>query len=312
MKNLISHILTNTKMSQKDLAAAIGVSGAQISKWKSGEPIPFGRKGELMEIAQIPSNFEVLELAGTEENIDQWIHHLRADVVPCLEHGLDDAFEDRDVAEENLLELLEIFQAFGLVKPYTAPQLIEHENGDISFTQEAFHNIAYETLVNLSDIRFWINSFVSFSGYSRELGEDYELTDLEGQIQDESFQIAAMHIDIKNIPTISADAFESLKRQARNNMAGLIQQYLLRLKLGSNRTPLVDLYDLVNISPNQLAIDAETFDGASYITMGDRYADLTYKNTMGMLNNLYSKIDKLETKIDQMNETITNIQEVSK
>lgn len=263
-----------------------------------------------MGIAQIPSNYELLELAGTQENIDQWILHLRDDVEPCLEHELGIEFRDKDVREGCLWWLLETFQAFGLAKPYTAPQLIEHEDGDIFFTQEVFHALAYEILENLSDIRFWINSFASYSKYNRELHD--ELLDLEGQIGTESFQTAAMHIDVKNYPAIDVDTFESFKNDARRNVANLVQQYLLQLKLGANTTPLVDLYDLLNKSPGQLAIDAETVGGASYLTLGDRFADLTYKNTMGMLNNLYSKIEELETKIDQMNETITNMQEAAK
>ena len=310
MKNLISYILHNTKMSQKDLAAAIGVSGAQISKWKSGEPIPWARSEELMGVAQIPSNYELLELAGTQENIDQWILHLRDNVEPSLEHELGIEFRDKDLGEACLRDLLDVFQAFGLAKPYTAPQLIEDEYGDISYTQEVFHTLAYEILENLSDIRFWINSFASYSRYNRELHD--VLLDLEGQIDTESFQVAAMHINVENFEVIDVDAFESFKNDARRNIANLIQQYLLHLKLGANTTPLVDLYDLLNKSPGWLAVDAETVGGATYLTLGDRFTDLTYKNTMGMLNNLYSKIEGLETKIDQLNETISNIQEVSK
>ena len=76
-KNIIEYIIANTDYRQKDLAAKLGVSGAQISKWKSGEFIPPDRAEVLRKLAGLFTNqIAWNELVKTKENASAWHAYL--------------------------------------------------------------------------------------------------------------------------------------------------------------------------------------------------------------------------------------------
>ena len=295
-KNLVTYILQNTKMTQKDLAAAIGVSGAQVSKWKSGESIPNERAEQLKEAAKIPDNYELLELAGSQDNIGMWVDHIQTEILPGLEFGLDDEFEDREMGELFLHMLLESFEGIGIPAPYPAPAAIDPQEEDIEplFVNQTFHDLAFEIIENLSEIRFWIERSIN---YSHKLTDDNDLGNLELSIYWESFRIAVTHIYAKNHKIVDAAAFEQYSRSARLDVADLIHEYLQELKYGANLTPQVDLYNLLLKTPGELTEEVEF---SHYIWSGDKFGDLTYKNTMSMLNALHEKLLELEQKVDAL------------
>lgn len=75
--NIIEYITKNTKFRQIDIANKLGVSRAQISKWKAGEYIPSDREEELIEIAGLFShNPEWAIWAKTEENAQDWMNYI--------------------------------------------------------------------------------------------------------------------------------------------------------------------------------------------------------------------------------------------
>jgi transcriptional regulator with XRE-family HTH domain len=71
--NYIDYISNNKGISQKELAEKLGVSTAQISKWKKGEKIPEDRQEQLHKIADIWSLWPTwVELVQTKENQTEW------------------------------------------------------------------------------------------------------------------------------------------------------------------------------------------------------------------------------------------------
>lgn len=79
-ENLIKLILKNKKCTQKELAHMVGVSPAQVSKWKSGEYISFEMGKRLKILADIGDRDpDVVLWTGGVEQADKWsrlIKHL--------------------------------------------------------------------------------------------------------------------------------------------------------------------------------------------------------------------------------------------
>ncbi|MET4695212.1 helix-turn-helix domain-containing protein [Endozoicomonas lisbonensis] len=76
--NIIDHIIRNTGLNQRDLANELEVSSAQISKWKSGDPIPSDRREQLNKIIDFSgTDSEWAVIAKTKDNSQAWVAYMK-------------------------------------------------------------------------------------------------------------------------------------------------------------------------------------------------------------------------------------------
>lgn len=157
--NLIERTLKSTNLSQVQLAEKLGVSPAQISKWKKGDTIPDERK---------------LELKGlmNEESVPQPLKNLFMEI---KDNYLDDdegLFADS--FDETVETLVSQMEAIGVVIPW---QYLEKsssfETRDDS--NENFANLVHDLLRNTQALEQWYEMFImdmDAPGQLFELGED--------------------------------------------------------------------------------------------------------------------------------------------
>ena len=77
--SLIELAVSAQGCTQRELALRLGVSPAQISKWKNGEHISFAMTDKLSELAcldDLDPDFDFL--AGSKEEAKKWVKLIRA------------------------------------------------------------------------------------------------------------------------------------------------------------------------------------------------------------------------------------------
>ena len=70
--NIIDYIIENKKLNQGAIGSALGISQAQISKWKSGDKIPNNRELELIELAELKDSCDEFKLFDTKTADSSW------------------------------------------------------------------------------------------------------------------------------------------------------------------------------------------------------------------------------------------------
>jgi transcriptional regulator with XRE-family HTH domain len=74
MKNVVSFLTKELGCTQKELAAQLGVSQAQVSKWKKGEHPSFSMREKMGALIGLPEDvdFDVVVLAGSVRMAQNW------------------------------------------------------------------------------------------------------------------------------------------------------------------------------------------------------------------------------------------------
>lgn len=297
--NIIEYIIKNKELKQKDLAETLGVSRAQISKWKSGEHIPHDREKELMEIAGLfgfSPSWAIL--VKTEENSQAWI-----DYMEHMNQIVDDTYSSPYFDDEAEIYTSIIIQALcelGLKIPEKAPEIKnDDESEDYEFSD--FDDFVYQYLTNYGPITTWCQKYLS-----EDDKDGYMLYDLQ---QDLSCHypifLTLKYIDNKLLEKNGFDLndLKSKLSEEENNARKDIHRLCLMLSelKVSFKT---DYYDLVNKHPYELD-DILTFSGAmryspnssvameEYFSFPDRLILAELRATRMLYEEINEKIDKL-------------------
>lgn len=296
--NLIEYILKNKNLKQKDLAESLGVSRAQISKWKSGESIPYDREKELTKLAGLFGfDPEWAVLVGTEENSQAW-----ADYMFHMNHMVEDThgsirFEDE--AEIYTQLVLKTLHELGLNIPENAPVIDEMSDSDeYNFTE--FDKFIFEYLTNYGAITTWCSEYI------------YEDHDDLFEIQDDIITHYPIYLTLQYIDKtlLEKNGFdlEILQKKLSSEIESAkkaLNKYCLQLT-SLNISIKTDYFDLVNKHPYQLD-DTVTFSNAMYHSPNPFVAIEEYfsfpekmilaeiRDTKALLEDINLKLDKLSS-----------------
>jgi transcriptional regulator with XRE-family HTH domain len=294
MKNIIQHILETTDLKQKDLAAMLKVSAAQVSKWKKGEYIPYGRLEELRQFAQLPGNYELIRLAGTEESIEFWKVWICESALPELDQGLD-YFDYEGEVEPNLERLLQLFERLGIEGPYHAPREIGlvDQDSDPACTNEKLMDLTMVILNNLSLLKYWFSNFICMRNHC-----DYDdpILEIEVDIEAELLNVTLLHLDQAKFDFLDVKILEELNRNTFRTVFDLLGEYHMQLAI-KNLPVFTDLYRLLKQFPETLDDEAMFFH---YAPGSDKYQNQSTKVMTAMLTDLRETVGKLERKVDAL------------
>jgi len=162
--NLIDYVLREKELKQKDLAQMLGVSAAQISKWKSGEDIPSNRELEIMRILgeddlTFASDLQWRQLTGSAEKAQAWVDYMGkmndelGDVYPS------DAFREEPefYTQAWLTELVDL----GLTLPNEVPNIEDPDpDNEEYYEYTAFDQLISDYLEAAAGIGNWCEHFL--------------------------------------------------------------------------------------------------------------------------------------------------------
>jgi len=248
--NIIDVITTKTNLKQMDIAKKLEVSRSQISKWKSGEDIPYERRQALNEMAGLfGDDTEWALLTKNPENAEDWINYftehqdfLDVDICRTL----------TDEAEVWVPQMLILFNLIGIKIPENA------RNTDMDIEEEEkegiskFSQLMTQYLESYSALMNWYDW--NFLSIDDENGEIFESTlDLQSYIVD----YALRYVDEKSLTDLGADLSKVSKKtkDARKEMSKLIEE-IVSIMLLNNIPIMKDYFDLINKEPYDLDDDS--------------------------------------------------------
>jgi hypothetical protein len=245
-----------------------------------------------MEPDQFPEHHRLIELAGSEENVESWRDYVREWILPNLDQPLEE-FEYEGDSELGLLKLLEVFDSLGLSgSKVLAPRAIEGLDSlnEVKFTNLEVHELAREILNNVSSIYFWANCFLRLGRLAEEGGE---LFDLEVSIEDHFFSIAVLHLKPEEFPIANQEFMEDFKINTVRKVSMLLNSY--HLELISHGLPIMaDLFGLLHSSPDTLDYEAMQF---VYAPDSSKFFSKEAKDITAMLGDISERLSVLENKI---------------
>jgi len=260
--SLVELALAAQGCTQRELAMKLGVSAAQISKWKNGEHISFDMEKKLSELAGIEdmdSNF--VALAGSIDDARKWIKLIRylADVAECsAETGYHTAPLVEDVGDDNCLlfwNTFSVLQDLGISIPWPFPKDLELcIAGDADDSEAIWENeiasLIYNMFKSLTNVYGFYAAFMSDLVFDDEL----DLFDTPAwELEYALLGVAASKLDIdkEKIP-----GFEQFKWKVESEVGGMVK--FLKERAFRAGVPLrAELMDLVIKSHEELGHAAE-------------------------------------------------------
>ena len=160
--NIIDIIISKTGMKQMDIAKKLGVSRAQVSKWKSGEDIPDNRREALNEMAGLfGDDTEWCLLTKTPENAENWIDFFVDYHEGCLE--VDPCSNISDYPESWVPTILALFNKVGIKIPEIAPNLYteDTDSDDFDYSEESsFYVLVKQYLESFAALINWYDDHI--------------------------------------------------------------------------------------------------------------------------------------------------------
>jgi transcriptional regulator with XRE-family HTH domain len=301
--NIIDFIIKKKKMKQTDIAKELGVSRAQISKWKSGEDIPIKRMKSLSEMAGLfGDDFEWCLLVKTPENAESWIrffsgyHDGYLDVTPC--HLLSDA------PEIYVPPILLLFDKVGIKIPEIAPRL--YGEGDEGDEEDEGEDVDFRDLVHQ-----YLESYAALINYNRQnIGELSDNDDVFENVLGIEYYIgdyALENVGRGILDKLGADhsIVAKVVSEARKNISKLIKE-IVEIQIKNNRPIMKDYYNLLKNDPYDLADEelAGIYKGLTVDSSIESLLPLFERTVLGhvklqtkLLEELHDKLDLLLKKL---------------
>lgn len=219
--SLIALVLDVHACSQKDLAARLGVSPAQISKWKKGEYMSQDMQAKLSEIAGIGDRVpEFVLMAGSVEDAMKWeklLHYLADLAADEAETGYHTyRLEEEDEADLLYWHTLSVLDEMGveLPNPFPAELDFDYEDHTASEAEDEarFEHLCAHPLVALirSIYKTYTDVYGFYAAYVSELIDELDLFDSPaGEIETNLLALAAAKLE--EIPTLAKN-FRDFKR----------------------------------------------------------------------------------------------------
>lgn len=205
---------------QKDLAARVGVSPTQISKWKSGERMSSDmekRFRDITGIGELDPRFVVS--AGSVSDAEKWeklIHHLAEDARFNDESGYDTypLQDDLGLLGWHTFHTLEEM-GVAIPKPFPAELDIDFDDPDLEedvyevLSTNPHTQLIRKVFKSLTDIWGFYAAYV----YDLAFDEDLDLYDTGSEVESCLMSLAACKIDVDQglAPNLKAFRYETLK-----------------------------------------------------------------------------------------------------
>ncbi|GGY29947.1 helix-turn-helix domain-containing protein [Paludibacterium paludis] len=180
--SLVELALSALGCTQKALALRLGVSPAQISKWKNGEHISFEMSEKLSELAGLDDlDPNIVLLAGSKEDAKKWVKLIRylADLAECnAETGYNTAPLVEDVDDDNCVlfwNTFHVLQEMGVNIPQPFPEELwaciaedDDDEGEAVWDNK-IASLIYDMFKSLTNVYDFYAAFVSDLVYDDEL-----------------------------------------------------------------------------------------------------------------------------------------------
>jgi transcriptional regulator with XRE-family HTH domain len=259
--SLIELALSAQGCTQKELALRLGVSPAQISKWKNGEHISFAMSDKLSELAGLDDlDPDFVLLTGSKEDAKKWVQLIRdlADLAECnAETGYNTAPLVEDLDDDNCFlfwNTFHVLQEMGVNIPRPFPKELEaciadDDEGEAIWDSE-IASLIYDMFKSLTNVYGFYAAFVSDLVFDEEL----DLVDTPAwELDSELLSLAASKLDLdeNKIPS-----FSRFKHKVESEVAGMVA-YLKERAFRAGIPLRVELMDLVFDSHDELGQAAE-------------------------------------------------------
>jgi len=259
--SLIQLTLDTLRCTQRDLAAKLGVSPAQVSKWKKGEYMSIEmsqRLRALTGIGDIDPDF--ILLAGTMEDAKKWqllIRHLADTAVHSAETGYETVPLTEDIQEDScpiFFDTLKALQDMGIEIPSQYPEEL-----DINFQNDEHEELIYKNNIvfiineifdSLNNVYGFYSAFVSGIIYD----EDLDLIDTPvWELENDMLRLAASKIEIDKDLTPEFIRFKWTIETEVAKKLSLLKEYAFKSCI-----PLkAELLDLAYASHDELGREAD-------------------------------------------------------
>lgn len=256
---LVKLALGNLKCSQKELAARLDVSPAQITKWKKGEHMSLTMQDRLKKLADIDELDPTFVLwSGSKENSLKWkklIHHL----AELAHEGAETGYYTRPLEDEDgtlCWSTFHTLQEMGVSIPKTFPKEldIDYDNIEDEELQELFEtpysSLIYDIYTSLNSVYGFYAAYISDLIYDDHL----DLFDPPGcDIEACLLSLAACKIEVDdNI----AENFKKFRYQTLTDYEKWIN--IVKEKAFRAGVPLkAELLEVVYKTPDELNHEAE-------------------------------------------------------
>ena len=244
-QNLIEYILVKKGYKQVDLAKMLGVSRAQISKWKSGESIPYSRQEDLMKIAGLSGhNPEWAMFVENDINEQAWFEYIRALFEnDFIDYKMPRTISDQDeiYVPEIILQLLKL--GFNMPKhpPLDDLDAEDDEASDLTY----FMSDILESFAMMSE---WCDSYLPMHDNDND-----EIFDLCLQIYSCLASLSIGYVEKELLTTLRVD-FDVVKRcgyDAKLEIQQFIKE-IYKIMYRDNIPVVTDYFTLINKSPYDL------------------------------------------------------------
>ena len=259
--SLVELALAAHSCTQKELALRLGVSQAQISKWKNGEHISFEMSKKLSELAGLGDlDPDVVLLAGSKEDAQKWLRLIRylADLAECAsETGYNTAPLVDDVDSDNCFlfwNTFHVLQEMGVDLPRPFPKELEACVTNDDETDTIWDNEMASLIYDMFKSLTGVYSFYAAFALDLVLDDELNLVDTPAwNLDSELLSLAASKLDLdeKKIP-----GFRLFKHRVESDVAEMVVD--LKERAFRAGIPLrAELMDLVFDSYEELGGSAE-------------------------------------------------------
>ncbi|MEO2218732.1 helix-turn-helix transcriptional regulator [Chromobacterium vaccinii] len=261
--SLVELALSAQGCTQKALALRLGVSPAQISKWKNGEHISFEMSEKLSTLAGLDDlDPDIVLLAGSKANAKKWVKLIRylADLAECgAETGYKTAPLVEDVDDDNCVlfwNTFHVLQEMGVNIPQPFPEELgaciaedDDDEGEAIWDNK-IASLIYDMFKSLTNVYGFYAAFVSDLVFDDEL-------DLFGtpawELDAALLSLAAskLNLDENKVP-----GFPSFKHKVESEVTEMVA-YLKERAFRAGIPLRAELMDLVFDSHDELGQTAE-------------------------------------------------------
>jgi len=247
-KNLIDLVISKTGLNQTSIAKELGVSRAQISKWKAGEFIPFDRSGALSKLAgMFTDDIQWLELVENQKNADAWIKYI-SDINERCDSPV---VELTDMPDHYAPKILKELNEAGINLPSCPPVLVEEESA--FYGELDLSDLLFEFLEHYHIYESWSSRHLM--GLDEYVDDKFqsEIYEITAEINYFASAMAISCISTDHLSAVNGDKnkFRTFIKKAEYDCQDQIRQ--LCDELVRHGIPLtINYYDFINKSANYL------------------------------------------------------------
>lgn len=257
---LVRLALESLSCTQKELAAKLGVSPTQISKWKKGEHLSREMEEKLRRAAGIGARDPSFVLsAGSLKEAMKWerlIHYLAGTAEEGAETGYN-TYPLHDESDSLCQDTFDVFKRMGVALPQSFPNELDldYENADDEEVSELLERNPYSATIykiyrSLNDV------YGFYAAYVEDLISDEDLNLMDSaacNIEPDLLALAACKVEVDR-------KFAPKFNEFRYSVTKDYETWLTVVKDRAFRAgiPLrAELMDLAHISPDELGHEAE-------------------------------------------------------